>query len=79
MQPYELESQILVNEALVDLGEELGIKCVMTADSHYVRKQDYDTYLMMHKVSGSDPMADYSRRYLPSSKDQRVLMQYRHF
>lgn len=40
------KEQILVNEALLQLSAEYGVKCIATNDSHFVNKEDFST----HKV-----------------------------
>lgn len=47
----DLGTQEYVNKSLIILGKEYNIKCIITTDSHYTRKADFDSYLMMHKMS----------------------------
>jgi DNA polymerase-3 subunit alpha len=47
----DLHTQEDVNEALMQMGAELGIKCIITTDSHFTKKTDFDSYIMMHKMS----------------------------
>ena len=69
--PYHLDdiSQEDCNERLMDLAEELNINIIATTDSHYIRKEDYDSYQMMHKIAGHTKIADYSERYMPSGEE----------
>lgn len=40
LQPGLTEEQIHVNKALIDYGKRLGVKCIVTTDSHYLRAED---------------------------------------
>ena len=40
MQPSFNKDQIYVNKKLVELGEEMGIKYIITNDAHYLKKED---------------------------------------
>ena len=54
IQPIKVDeegTQERVNEELMNLAEMLDIKCVLTTDSHFTRKEDFDSYLMMHRLS----------------------------
>lgn len=57
------------NEAVLDLAEALDIEPIATCDSHYVRPEHYDTYLIMHKIAGHKDHADYSERYMPRGEE----------
>lgn len=53
IQPIKVDdkgTQEKVNEFCLKSGKKLGIKVVMTTDSHYTRKEDFDSYLMMHRL-----------------------------
>lgn len=48
MQPSKNPEQIYVNQVLLQLSQKLDIKCIITTDSHYLRKEDWkweDIYL----------------------------------
>lgn len=47
----ELRTQEKVNEALMSIGNKYGIKCILTTDSHFTAKEDFDSYMMMHRMS----------------------------
>ncbi len=59
LQDHGLEEQKRTNPELIRLAKELGIKMVITNDSHYLKKEDadwHDTLLCMQtKSSKSDP------------------------
>ena len=40
MQPSFNKDQIYVNKKLVELGEEMGVKYIITNDAHYLKKED---------------------------------------
>ena len=75
IQPYKISEEGLqekINIEHIKLGKKLGIKCIMTSDSHRGRKEDFDTYLKMHEIAGHDPehiKSTYKDRYMPSEKD----------
>lgn len=83
IQPYKVTEKGLqekVNIESIKLADELGIKCILTSDSHRGRKEDLDTYMKMHEVAGHNSMdieATYSERYMPTEKeivDRFILM-----
>lgn len=69
--PYNLSdvSQKGINERLISLGKKTKIELIVTTDSHYADKNDYDTYQIMHKIAKHENIADYSERYMPSAKE----------
>lgn len=75
VQPYavsEVGLQEKVNVTSIALAEELGIKCVLTSDSHRVRPEDFPTYLKMHEISGHDiewVRGTYKDRYMPKPRE----------
>lgn len=75
IQPYKISEEGLqekINIEHIKLGKKLGIKCIMTSDSHRGRKEDFDTYLKMHEIAGHDPehiKSTYKDRYMPSEND----------
>lgn len=72
VQPYVVSEegvQEKVNITMAKLGKKLGIKCILTSDSHRGRKEDFDTYLKMHEIDGHDPAwveGTYKERYMPA-------------
>ena len=72
IQPYkvsEVGAQEKINVGMIKLANKLGIKCVLTSDSHRGRKEDFDTYLKMHLMDGHDPewvRGTYEERYMPA-------------
>lgn len=77
IQPYKLSTEGLqekVNEELMEMADELDIKCILTSDSHFGMKDDIDTYVKMHQMRGRDEqkiMSVYHERYMPKPDDFR--------
>ena len=72
VQPYKVSThgmQEEVNRGIIEMAGDLGIKCILTSDSHRGAKEDMDTYLKMHAMENHD-MAHieetYSERYMPA-------------
>lgn len=72
IQPYKVSeegAQEKINVSMIGLANDLGIKCILTSDSHRGRKEDFDTYLKMHMMDGHDPdwvRGTYEERYMPA-------------
>lgn len=71
IQPYKVSEKGLqeqVNITSIRLGKELGIKLILTSDSHRGRKEDFPTYIKMHEIAGHGTMDienTYKDRYMP--------------
>lgn len=71
IQPYAVTDkgmQERVNVESIRLAEKLGIKCILTSDSHRVRPEDLPSYLKLHEIAGhSDEwvVGTYKERYMP--------------
>ncbi|MDD4533377.1 MAG: DNA polymerase III subunit alpha [Prevotella sp.] len=78
IQPYAISEEGLqekVNVESIKLAEKIGIKCVLTSDSHYGSNDDFDTYLKMHEIAkhnSIDISATYGERYMPTEKEIMV-------
>ncbi len=72
VQPNDMDSQKIANRGLLSIADELDIEPVLTLDSHYMHPDDYETYMVMHKIANNrNPEADYSDKYLTSEEDVR--------
>ncbi len=72
VQANDMEAQFLTNKGLLSMSEELDIPVVLTADSHYMAPEDYDTYMVMHAIaSNRKPEADYSKLYIASEDEMK--------
>lgn len=74
IQPYKISvenMQEAINEKLIKLAKKMSIKCILTSDSHYSKKEDLDSYLKMHEISSPefDANATYGERYMPSEDE----------
>jgi len=75
VQPYKISEEGLqeyVNVRSIKLAKTLGIKCILTSDSHRGRKEDWGTYVKMHEIAGHDIShieATYKERYMPKPDD----------
>ena len=75
IQPYKVSEpgmQEKVNVESIKLAKKLGIKLILTSDSHRGRKEDLDTYLKMHEIAGHDLehiRETYKDRYMPKPND----------
>lgn len=75
IQPYSITEtglQEKVNVESIRLAKKLGIKCILTSDSHRGAKEDFDTYMKMHEIAKhnfDDIKATYKERYMPTEKE----------
>lgn len=75
IQPYVVSEeglQELVNVGAIKLARKLGIKCILTSDSHFGAKEDFDTYLKMHEVAKHSAdwiVGTYTERYMPTERE----------
>lgn len=75
IQPYKISEKGLqekVNIENIKIADKLGIKCILTSDSHRGRKEEFPTYLKMHEIAGhnlEDIENTYKERYMPSDDE----------
>lgn len=75
IQPYSIDdigTQEQTNDDLIGLAKQFDVKCILTSDSHYGNREDFDTYCKMHEIAGHDlewVKNTYSERYMPSETD----------
>ena len=75
IQPYKVSDEGLqekINVGHIKLAKKLGIKCVLTSDSHRGSEDDIDTYLKMHEMDKHDldwARGTYAERYMPTEAD----------
>lgn len=88
IQPIELKEeegkgkenlQIKVNEVLLKLAKKHNIGVICTSDSHYIKKEDYDTYLKMLEIKKSTYGSTYSERYMPTKEEMKKRINKYHF
>lgn len=72
IQPYKVSEQGVqekINIGMIELGDKLGIKCILTSDSHRGTEEELNTYLKMHEIEGHDfdwVLGTYKERYMPA-------------
>lgn len=74
IQPYKVDeekTQEKIDIAMIKLAKKLKIKCILTSDSHYGSKEDFDTYLKMHQIGKTtyDVEKTYGERWMPSEHE----------
>lgn len=74
IQPYKIDdkaTQQRTDYTLMHLAVEQNIKCILTSDSHFGKKEDFDTYCKMHEIGKTtlDVKRTYSERYMPSEDE----------
>lgn len=78
IQPFELHgeneveghenTQIKINKVLIELAKRNKVYCIVTSDSHFVKKEQFDTYLKMHEIKKSTLGLGYKERYMYDTK-----------
>lgn len=71
IQPYKIDkrgTQQKTDFIMMQIAKRNKVRCVLTSDSHFGRKEDFDTYCKMHEIGKTklDVKATYSERYMPS-------------
>ena len=80
IQPYKISEPGLqeeINVKAIKIADRLGVKCILTSDSHRGEKDDMSTYLKMHEIAKHDLehiSQTYSERYMPS--DEELLQRF---
>lgn len=74
IQPYKIDdkgTQQKIDYILMCLADERKIKCILTSDSHFCKKEDFDTYCKMHEIGKTtlDVKNTYSERYMPTEQE----------
>ena len=74
IQPYKISDvgmQEALNIKLMNIAKEFDVKCILTSDSHYASKEDWNSYLKMHEMGHSkyDIEATYGERYMPTETE----------
>lgn len=74
LMPYHVvengvDLQYKVDCGLLEIIDECGYKGIITTDSHYIKREDYDSFQMVFKISGKQFDNDYSQRYMPSERE----------
>lgn len=81
IQPYKISEegvQERVNVEAIKLADKMGIKCILTSDSHRGRKEDIEPYIKMHELKNPNEeyiqhvRSTYSERYMPTEDEIRT-------
>ena len=77
MQPSKNKDQIYVNNELIKLGDELGIKYIITNDAHYLKKEDRPIHKAFLNAQQGDREVDdfYATTYLMNDEEIRDYME----
>ena len=77
MQPSFNKDQIYVNQKLVELSEELGIKYIITNDAHYLKKDDRPIHKAFLNAQQGDREVDdfYATTYLMNDEEIHHYME----
>ena len=67
--------QKYVNEKLMKVADEVGVKTILTSDSHFTRKEDFDSYLMMHKLGkiGTEKGEGFTIEHIEQTYKERYM------
>ena len=80
IQPYVVSEKGLqekVNIMSIRLAKKLGVKLILTSDSHRGRKEDLESYVKMHELKNNSEeylehvSSTYAERYMPDSKEMQ--------
>ena len=71
LQPARYQEQIDYNKWLLELGKETNTKCIITTDSHYLKKEDREVHSsFLNSKDGDRETADfYQYTYDDSRRD----------
>ena len=77
LQPSKNKDQIYVNNKLIEIAEELGIKFIITTDSHYLRKEDRKIHKAFLNSQNGDREVDefYATTYMMSDEEIHSYME----
>lgn len=85
IQPYKIDdekTQETVNSVMMKIARSKKVKCILTSDSHYGTKEQFETYVKMHEIGKTtlDVRKTYSERYMPSENDicERFAKMHKH-
>ena len=76
LQPARYEEQINYNKWLLDLGKTMDIKCIVTTDSHYMKKEDREVHAaFLNSKDGDRETAEfYQYTYMMTPQEIEELM-----
>ncbi len=68
LQDHGMEEQARVNEALLKLGPELGVRFVATNDVHYLHREDSEAHDVLICIQTQKTVSDQNRMHYPPEK-----------
>lgn len=70
-----IDIQRKVNEALIEIGYDTGIKTILTTDSHFTKEKDFDSYVMMHRLGkiGSEKGEGFTIEHIKETYQERYM------
>lgn len=84
VQPYKISEpglQEKINVESINLANVLGIKTILTSDSHRGPEEDFETYFKMHEIAGHNLEhieATYKERYMPTDGELKLRFVHMH-
>ena len=78
LQPGVSDEQIVVNKKLHELSQRLGVPCIVTTDTHYLKKEDREIHAaFLNSKSGDRETAEfYEATYLMTTEEIYTRMNY---
>lgn len=78
IQPMKIDdkgTQEKVNKTLMHMGDDCGVKTIITTDSHFTAKEDFDSYFMMHKLGkiGSAKGEGFTLEHIKQTYSERYM------
>lgn len=78
IQPMKVDdkgTQEKANEVLMQIGKKAGIKTILTTDSHFTRKEDFPSYIMMHRLGkiGSNKGEGFTLEHVEETYKERYM------
>lgn len=67
--------QYEVNEGLMKIAKKLKIKTILTTDSHFTKAEDFDSYIMMHRLGkiGSEKGEGFTIEHIEQTYKERYM------
>lgn len=84
IQPYKIDkkhTQEKTDYVMMQIARKNKVKCILTSDSHFGSKEDFDTYCKMHEIGKTtlDVRNTYGERYMPAEYEiaERFVKMYK--
>lgn len=76
IQPYKIDNegtQERINKKLIEIAHNTGVRCILTSDSHYGSKEEFDTYVKMREMSGMFAKGVYDLEHMKKTYKERYM------